>query len=134
MKRKGSNKPKHLVAVYGTLREGLHNHHLIKDAERILTQRIQGFVMHSMGQFPAVRYGSEDSFITVEIYHINDSELKRCDALEGHPDWYERTVIGSLDIGDGEQALEMYVMPEESVRGKLIIQSGDWVHHCTKGE
>ena len=90
--------------------------------------------MHSMGQFPAVRYGSEDSFITVEIYHINDSELKRCDALEGHPDWYERTVIGSLDIGDGEQALEMYVMPEESVRGKLIIQSGDWVHHCTKGE
>ena len=123
-----ARKPKHLVAVYGTLRKGYGNNRLIKDAEQILTMSIGGFEMKSLGAFPIAQV-NKDKAIVVEIYHITDDELVACDRLEGHPNWYKRTQVGQLDIGDGEQPLWLYVMPSGEYPDAMPVESGDWNVH-----
>lgn len=124
---KDNIKRKHLVAVYGTLRKGLYNHRLIQDAPQVLVMQIQGFKMRSLGAFPIVEYAPQDSMITAEVYHLTDHELEMCDRLEGHPTWYERTKIGALNMGDGAEDLQMYVMPNGKYPNDEIVESGDWV-------
>lgn len=120
------NEAKHLVAVYGTLRKGLHNHGIISTAMQVLTTAVKGFTMRSLGAFPVVKRDGSDGTVVAEVYHVTDDELKAMDELEGHPNWYKRTSIGKMDVGDGEQDLYMYLMQSDEYDDKPVVKGGDW--------
>lgn len=93
---------KHLVAVYGTLRQGWSNHRLLESSKLVgAGQTIEQYAMVCEG-IPFVLPGHrEDGHnIQVEVYAVDDATLERLDRLENHPNWYERkdTKI-SLDNG-----------------------------------
>lgn len=92
----------HLVAVYGTLRQGFGNHRLLRGAKCVGAGRtIDQYAMVCNG-IPYVLPGHrEDAYnVRVEVYAVDDSTLENLDRLENHPDWYERVKTKiSLDNG-----------------------------------
>lgn len=84
---------KHLVAVYGTLKYGYHNHrNYMRRASYKGDAVIRDVaIVNTMGFPYATRI--EGAEATVELYEVTDSELRMVDGLEGHPTWYTRELV-----------------------------------------
>lgn len=82
-----------LIAVYGTLKKGYGNHLLLTNAVYVddaKTYSTYPLVIHGSGLPFLVDKPGSGKKVTVELYLVNQTELKRIDLLEGHPNWYER--------------------------------------------
>jgi gamma-glutamylcyclotransferase (GGCT)/AIG2-like uncharacterized protein YtfP len=115
-----------LIAVYGTLKAGYHNHSLLKKAEFVgdfVTQ--PQYTMYSFGGFPAVgTHGNTP--ITTEIYRVTNEQLGKVYSLEGYTgnrgdadNWYD-TVEIDTPFGNAE----MFVMHDQLPN--KVITSGIW--------
>lgn len=115
-----------LVAVYGSLREGLGNHGVIKGAEKKGDTVIKGWDLYSLGAFPFILKGN--NALTVEVYQV-DSETRqaRLDALEGYPSFYDRTKV-ETEFGEAW----IYFMHEMYSRGAPLVEHGDWFKFKTE--
>lgn len=123
---------KFIVAVYGTLMSGQHNNYLLKDSAYLGKARAEFFgTMVTNGGFPYLTVEDPDTKAHVELYVVDDEDvLADLDALEGHPNWYERKERTFL-TAQGEQVKAwIYLMPDPT--GKLMAQAsivpdGDWL-------
>lgn len=81
------------VFVYGTLRRGEPNHHLL-DARMLLRagRTEPRFTLVSLGAFPAMIDGGETAVVG-EVYDVDAVTLAALDRLEGHPRFYRRRPI-----------------------------------------
>lgn len=90
---------RNIIAVYGTLRKGHHNHYLLRNALFLGEgSTLNDYKMICKG-IPFVRPEVEPEVgnrITVELYAITDEELVQVDNLEGHPHSYKREVTTIL--------------------------------------
>lgn len=112
-----------LVAVYGSLRNGMGNHRLLKDSEYVGTFTTDNkWQMHSLGGFPAIIAGQDS--VVVELYRVNQDTFRSLDRLEGFPDFYNRKKI---DV-DGYTAWIYYMQEDSKYLGELVEQ-GDWVKY-----
>jgi gamma-glutamylaminecyclotransferase len=111
-----------LVAVYGSLLKGLHNHSVIaRVGEYKYTAMTKpSYTMYSLGSFPALREEGNTSVI-VEVYEVKD--ISPIDRLEGHPHFYKREEVTLMN---GEKAW-MYLYTKEMLdTTRLVISSGNW--------
>ena len=125
---------KHTVAVYGSLKEGFHNHSLLKGAKKLGEGLLSSsYLMHSYGSCPALERTTEPSApIHVEVYEVDDKGLEALDYLEGyHPDrvprlnFYQRTKDTTTD------GLEVWVyVVDEATISRGIVASGKWEMGC----
>jgi gamma-glutamylcyclotransferase (GGCT)/AIG2-like uncharacterized protein YtfP len=133
----------HLLAVYGTLRRGNGNHHLINEADTGDSVVVRpGFPksdyigtgltadkypMDAMGcPFVYDKPGIGNN-IVVEVYRINAAGARYAiDGLENHPDWYRRRQV-EVDIIEEGQAKRvrawMYLIPERTMGTSTNIPS-----------
>lgn len=119
--------PKHLVLVYGTLRQGNGNHRIISEAQKAqaatyLSDRWIHLLarMYDTGSgFPALVPDLRGAEIHVEAYHVNDDTFARLDRLEGYPHMYNRVQVEYA----GEPA---WVYIQRSAQGYKLIPKGDW--------
>jgi len=74
---------KHLVAVYGTLKRGPRNSHLMKRARYVGTDALASLTLYDLGPYPGARL-RPSSGVTVEIYAVDDRTLAELDVLEGY--------------------------------------------------
>ena len=83
------------VAVYGSLKKGLHNHHLLKSirAKGGLVTSISGFDLYPYydSMFPCIVRGT--GCVEVEVYSIDEEDLEILDTLEGYPHFYKRCLV-----------------------------------------
>lgn len=114
---------KHIVAVYGTLRQGHGNHRILAEGNAELKGAFRTnnneWRMVSLGGFPACVPG--DGNISVEVYEVDSPTLERLDCLEGYPTLYQK---GGLMTPWGQATI--YVMSSGAIRGAPHIESGDW--------
>ena len=82
------------VAVYGTLKKGFGNHFLLEGSKFLGTATSEDRFCLGEYVFPAVVPSPDGVAIEVEIYEVDDRVLKRLDALEGYPDFYNRGLFG----------------------------------------
>lgn len=121
------------VAVYGSLRKGLHNHGLLSQATLLGTERVKGFGMYSLGSFPFVSTTGDvtDKEITVEVYEVTPAEFRRLDMLEGYPSFYDRMMIETshgpawIYFIDGK---DQYTPSRHEP-----VPDGDWFKFYTRG-
>lgn len=100
---------KHLLAVYGTLRQGHGNNRLLENSNLLGIQKVPGFKMYSLGGFPAINKADDDSSIEIEVYEVTSpNELKNIYRLEGYTgnrdadgNWYDTTDV-KTEFGDAE--------------------------------
>lgn len=111
------------VFVYGTLRQGGSNHHLLRNAQLMGLARTTEFYALYRDVIPYVVQGREISPILGEVYQVDQETFEQLDLLEGHPDWYvrERKVV-RLESGE-ELGAWIYFFPQP--KGELV-PSGDF--------
>ena len=80
-----------LIFVYGSLRQGHGNHHLLKGAFCYGTgQTVNKCAMYVVSGYPYVTSSEERYPIVGELYAIDDAMLEKLDKMEGHPRYYVR--------------------------------------------
>lgn len=120
------NNKEFLVAVYGTLRQGQPNAWLMSDAKFIGFDHLPAISLYDLSVFPAAIESGEDD-LTVEIYQINESLLRRLDQLEGFKPTKQKDsyfVRKLMPTAYGKAWLYLF---NRSIKLKPKIASGDWV-------
>lgn len=108
-----------LVFVYGTLRQGQSNHHLLAQSELLGNHTTPPiYSLYDLGSYPAVIEGH--NAIYGEVYRVDDDTLKQLDILEDVPVDYRREQI-ETPFG----LAWMYIYQQDQQLEKLI-SSGDW--------
>lgn len=111
----------HLVFVYGSLKKGFGNHRLLAESQMVDNHVTEPkFSMYSLGAFPCV-VPRGDTAIHGELYAVDDETLRRLDALEGVPNFYQRHTINTM-YGDAI----MYVINKGREAEDRKIYSGVW--------
>jgi len=87
---------RHTVGVYGTLKYGRGNHHLIKDSDFLGYGYTRNKMRLCINGLPYMIRGKHRDGVNVEleVYSVTDSVLQQLDMLEGHPNFYRRDKIG----------------------------------------
>ena len=115
-----------LVAVYGTLRLGQGNHHVmeVSNGEYLGTTRLPGTIRAGQWSgFPylTLEHPGEKGEFTAEVFRIPDGNLTHLDRLEGYPSFYNRSVV-STKFGDAW----IYHIEDEHTYAIPAIEGGDW--------
>lgn len=120
------------VAVYGSLRKGMHNHCLLTGEGSTYigtTMTADVAAMYSLGGFPMVSLnGDKISHIVVEIYEVDDKCLARLNQLEGYRgedcnNFYDRSLIKLQELGEAY----IYHIEDSPRRTETAVPNGDWV-------
>lgn len=109
----------HLLFVYGTLRSGECNHHLLETSQLLGShETLPEYTLYDLGAYPAVIEGH--SAIQGEVYLIDDATLAEVDKLENVPVEYRREQI---DTPFGTAWIYLY---QDVSQLSEMISSGDW--------
>lgn len=118
-----------LLFVYGTLKKGKHNNHILQNSELLGEFRTERKYTLFDGGFPIVERSGNDS-IEGELYLCNDENvisnvfnLEGCESqIQGDPEsWYD---YDKIDTPHGEAI--MFVMNKGESQRTLILKSGVW--------
>jgi len=108
-----------VVAVYGSLLKGLHNHSFLEESTFIKNDTVEGFDMYALSSFPGIIEGYGK--VKVELWEVNESTLNSLDGLEGHPRHYKRTNV----ITESGEEVMIYVY-QYKVDQRAKVLDGDW--------
>lgn len=127
---------RHHVFVYGTLKRGQANAHVLDahvlDAARHVADAVVvgPWELMDLGVFPAVvRLTGARNTIRGELYEINDATLFRLDALEGCPRMYQRVTVPVCDAATGKRITVawMYVLKRANLPSMAKrVTTGEW--------
>lgn len=116
---------RHRVAVYGSLKRGCHNSHLLRNARFIGTDRLSCLTLYDLGPYPGARLRPSRG-VEVEIYDVNDKGLAALDELEGYNPRQRRTSLYQrrrLATRYGTAWVYLYNQP---VRHHQRMEQGVW--------
>lgn len=115
-----SEHPSYRVFVYGSLKSGFHNHALLAASRYLGTFTTPAlYTMYNLGEFPAVAKDGGTA-IYGEVYEVSHETLTLLDRLEGHPEWYCRSLI-TTDYGDSY----IYLIQENTAAFEQV-KDGVW--------
>lgn len=119
---------KNLVAVYGTLRQGFHNHHLLQDSMLLAPGETNESYRMVCDGIPYVLPGDtpEGHRLYVEVYAVDDETLARLDQLEGHPDWYYREPVRISLANHLQVTADLYFNPSANDNGVYFKDYADY--------
>lgn len=117
---------KKLVAVYGSLRKGLHNHRpYLGEATFLGTFNTEPeFSLYSLGSYPGLKQNGNTS-IVMEVYEVTEPEAKSIDYLEGYSENSRNTFYDKIKINTPYGEASTYIFVPD-VSGKDFVESGDW--------
>lgn len=118
---------RHLVAVYGSLRQGLGNHRVIQDDETVYVGEFKTepvYSLYSLGGFPGLKENGETS-VVVEVYEVNDEIASDVDSLEGYSPNRPATFYDKKPIETpwGTASIYTYV---NDISIDRLVEHGDW--------
>jgi len=120
-----------LVAVYGTLKSGMQNCHLLDGARLLGTDRLKEIVLYDLGSYPAARLGASTG-IEVEVYEIRPEMLQALDELEE----YDPLAVTSslyrrvrIQTAFGDSWIYLY---NGSLAGRRPVRAGGWIPRNTR--
>ena len=116
---------KQLIAVYGSLRQGMSNHHILQNSEYLGEfKSIPVFSLYSLGSYPGIKPGGNTS-VTMEVYAVDDTVAAKVDRLEGYTPGGGNTFYDKIPIETpyGEASVYIYV---NNIPQERLVKSGDW--------
>ncbi len=115
-----------LVAVYGTLRRGHANSHMLAQASFIGTDTLNAIVLYDLGEYPGAKLARSDG-IEVEVYRIDRQTLAALDQLEEFDPANPASslyVRSELQTVFGKAWVYLY---QGAVVGRRPLRAGRWV-------
>lgn len=112
------------VAVYGTLKVGEKNYRRLLAGKEPLFRAVVRipFRMYANGHYPMLIPASELHPIRIEVFEVDDRELRALDALE-EPYDYWREAVPIEELG---RSVEIYVHAYPPPAGFSVVESGEW--------
>ena len=117
----------HLVFVYGSLKEGFHNHRLLRKNEAMglgaATTANPALMLAGPG-YPflidpeghAADLGDFVGRVRGELYEVDDELLADLDRLEGHPEYYRRKEVEIVPEDHPERVMAwVYFLPADTL-------------------
>src|SRR5688572_19786473 len=120
---------RHLVFVYGSLRRGNAGAMSVRfpEATYVAEGKVRGS-LYDLGEYPGLVLDGE-SFVTGELYEVDEETLYRLDKFELTSDYSRRQV----EVERGSERLGCWIyVPErdaEFFSDCELIESGDWIAH-----
>lgn len=112
------------VFVYGTLKEGLYNSHLLSEADFLGRHVLEGrYGMVDLIHYPCVVADAslpDTGRIYGEVYRVDDDTLASLDILEGHPSYFRR-----IKVDTPWKSAWMYTLPSEYLE-RGVMEQGLW--------
>ncbi|SDM60014.1 Uncharacterized conserved protein YtfP, gamma-glutamylcyclotransferase (GGCT)/AIG2-like family [Franzmannia pantelleriensis] len=114
-----------LVAVYGTLKRGLRNHHWMEGAAFLGSDRLSSITLYDLGPYPGAK-AQPSRGVEVEIFRVDAQLMAGLDHLEDHrvrtpkQGDFERVVYTTAQ---GPAWLYLY---NHDVSGCPAIREGAW--------
>lgn len=110
-----------LYAFYGSLRKGMSNYELYKDAMIYLYSiHLKGFKLYSMGEYPCCTKSAAENIIVVEVFKITnpviEKEIHDMEIEEGY--FYDEVTIQNDRVG-----IYLY----NGIENFIEVKGGDWV-------
>ena len=115
---KGESEDTTRIAVYGTLKKGKGNNHLLAGCQFLGTgTTLDPYPMVASGCPYLIDDRHRGHHVVVEVYRVDAIALRDIDQLEHHPNWYIRRVKPIVMDKDGE-IIEcyIYVIPREQAK------------------
>lgn len=113
---------KHLIFVYGSLRQGHGNHHLLEGASCYGTgQTLSNCAMYVVSGYPYVTSSEQRYPIIGELYAVDVAMLEKLDKMEGHPRYYVRRETTVVVAGQ-EYTCWMYFRDPDGT----LLHTGDF--------
>lgn len=116
---------KHLVAVYGTLKQGCSNHHLLDKACYIGPDTLASLTLYNLGSYPGALPKPSDG-VRVEVYAVNDSLLAMLDKLEGYDPEAEKKSLYLRKRIQTCHGLAWVYLYNRQVQSRQRIGDGNW--------
>lgn len=116
---------KHIVAVYGTLKRGYSNHHLLDKACYIGPDTLTRLTLYDLGPYPGALAKPSDG-VEVEVYEVNDPLLVMLDELEGYEPQAEKTSLYLRKKIQTTHGLAWVYLYNKPVQSGQRIDSGTW--------
>lgn len=85
------------VFVYGTLKQGGSNHHLLESSEFVEYSYVDDMVAINTPGFPYA-IDKDGGHLLGELYRVDEATFRRLDMLEGYPRHYERKEVDVFGI------------------------------------
>lgn len=128
---------KHLIFVYGTLRQGgLRAMPDIFPAAKFIGQANVSGSLYDLGDYPGLLLDDANSSVIGEVYEIDDEIFHQLDEIEAASD-YRRTQV-EVSLGHDRMSCWVYAPAAKFFhQGVLdnLITSGDWIEYArTKTE
>jgi gamma-glutamylcyclotransferase (GGCT)/AIG2-like uncharacterized protein YtfP len=125
---------KHLVFVYGTLRQGgvRAMPEIFPDSKFVGTAKVSGS-LYDMGAYPGLVLDESKPLVVGEVYEVDDGILNKLDDIEASS-YYQRKQV---EVSLGNQAMTCWVYEPDSklYSLRILITSGDWIEYAkTKTE
>jgi len=82
------------IFVYGTLKRGFGNHHILEDAGAKFIAEAETYEKNSLyvSGLPFMKRGGGQTHVKGEVYDVPSDQVYKIDRLEGHPDFYTRSL------------------------------------------
>ncbi|WP_193112100.1 gamma-glutamylcyclotransferase family protein [Sulfurimonas paralvinellae] len=112
--------------VYGTLKQGFHNHHLLADAEFICNAASkQNYPMVNTEEYFPYLIDNEGHGYNVkgEVYRIDEAILEMLDILEGYPQHYTRREIEVVSLGIDLLAITYFLNEKIEYKDLELLES-----------
>jgi gamma-glutamylcyclotransferase (GGCT)/AIG2-like uncharacterized protein YtfP len=120
---------KHLVFVYGTLRQGGGRAmpKLFPEAKFVGRGKVRGR-LYDLGEYPWLLIDEAGSLVMGEVYEIDDEILQELDEIEATADYRRQGTEVALE---GQSMTCWVYAPEaESYPRRRLINSGDWIEYA----
>jgi gamma-glutamylcyclotransferase (GGCT)/AIG2-like uncharacterized protein YtfP len=112
--------------VYGTLKNGFYNHHLLENAEFICSATTKkNYPMVNIEEYFPYLIDAEGIgyYVEGEVYKIDEEILTMLDILEGYPDLYNRHKITVKSLGIELQAITYFVNEKIDYKNLELLES-----------
>ncbi len=121
---------KHLVFVYGSLRQGSAGSMSIRfpDTQFVTNAQVRGS-LYDLGAYPGLLLHESDSLVNGELYEVDDETLARLDQFELTSDYLRKRV--EVNTGSYRRTAWIYVpdFGPDAFAGRTLIRSGDWIEY-----
>lgn len=118
------SKKTQVVFVYGSLKRGFHNHHLLETSELLgEATSCDRFVMWGAG-FPFLASKSRGHRVAGELYLVDLETLQCLDHLEGHPRFYRRQ-SRLFRTGRTRRRAWIYLVPQDRYQSSDVLVRPD---------
>lgn len=126
---------KYYIAAYGSLRKGCYNYTAFlrffgsSNFRWIKEMKIKGFQLYSLGVYPAVKIGTPEDELTIDIIQVSQAAYDRILGMERGAGYEELSLV----IPPFNEDITIFIYTE-IVYQVMRVKDGDWSKHISAVE